>query len=408
MMPSDAILEKIIRQRHTQEMRGLDLVAGAHELLSDLAERERQVVAERFGLGAYERSETVTLEEIGSRLKVTRERVRQVIKGSLVKLRQLQAKHHEVVRFAHLAEELLRCYGGALEEQFFIETILDITGVGATERRRTIAYVTFLLNEVIVEAVERHPASSTRRAIYALPGADDRALNTVVEALVAVVDAAGAPLPIRDLLDRFRETTLYRAEHAALLDEPVQLGRQFFHVEESAAPSSNHREEERVLEAYLAAAAALDRNVFHRWGRRDWPTIHPRRMNDKIYLVLQHEGGPLHFTAISDRINAAGFDKKVAKPPSVHNELILDRRFVLVGRGTYALQEWGYKRGTVAEVVAELLRASPHGLAREQIVAEVLKRRLVKQQTVHLALMNRAHFKKLGNGRYQLANVPGA
>jgi hypothetical protein len=100
-------------------------------------------------------------------------------------------------------------------------------------------------------------------------------------------------------------------------------------------------------------------------------------------------------------VNAAGFDKKVAKPPSVHNELILDKRFVLVGRGTYALREWGYRPGTVSDVIVAIVKEKG-ALTREQLVSAVLARRIVKQQTIHLALLNRSLFEKDSDGRYTL------
>jgi len=95
------------------------------------------------------------------------------------------------------------------------------------------------------------------------------------------------------------------------------------------------------------------------------------------------------------------FDSKVAKAPSVHNELILDKRFVLVGRGLYALREWGYQPGTVVDVVRELLQKEG-SMKREQIVRAVLERRMVKKQTIHLALLNSTMFTKDKEGNYHL------
>ena len=57
-------------------------------VLQDLTETERQVVTLRFGLGGQE---PMTLESIGRRLGVTRERVRQIEAGALRRLRRLLA-----------------------------------------------------------------------------------------------------------------------------------------------------------------------------------------------------------------------------------------------------------------------------------------------------------------------------
>ena len=127
-------------------------------------------------------------------------------------------------------------------------------------------------------------------------------------------------------------------------------------------------------------------------------------MNDKIYLVLKKEGKPLHFNKITELINKVNFDHRRAYPPTVHNELILNDRYVLVGRGIYALSEWGYKPGIVADVLVDILKEAAHSMDREQLVKTVLEQRLVKKNTIHLALTDRSKFKKLPNGQYALAD----
>ncbi|MEK7098117.1 MAG: hypothetical protein AAB906_04690, partial [Patescibacteria group bacterium] len=123
---------------------------------------------------------------------------------------------------------------------------------------------------------------------------------------------------------------------------------------------------------------------------------------DKIYLVLKNNGKPMHFVGITEKINEISFDAKKANAATVHNELILDNKYILVGRGLYSLKEWGYKTGTVADVVVEILKNNPAGLTRDEIIEEVLKQRLVKRATIILALMNRDKFEKTENNKYKL------
>jgi RNA polymerase primary sigma factor len=62
------------------------------ELLDDLPPREREIVLDRFGLGASGDA-PMTLDAIGQRMGVTRERVRQIEASALLKLRRrLQAR----------------------------------------------------------------------------------------------------------------------------------------------------------------------------------------------------------------------------------------------------------------------------------------------------------------------------
>jgi RNA polymerase sigma factor (sigma-70 family) len=62
------------------------------ELLDDLPPKEREILLDRFGLGASGEA-PMTLEAIGQRMGVTRERVRQIEAAALLKLRRrLQAR----------------------------------------------------------------------------------------------------------------------------------------------------------------------------------------------------------------------------------------------------------------------------------------------------------------------------
>ena len=85
----------------------------------------------------------------------------------------------------------------------------------------------------------------------------------------------------------------------------------------------------------------------------------------------------------------------------VHNELILDNKYVLVGRGLYGLKDWGYKSGNVIDVIAEILDENDEALTREELIDKVLEKRLVKKATIILDLMNKNKFEK-AESRYTL------
>ena len=126
-------------------------------------------------------------------------------------------------------------------------------------------------------------------------------------------------------------------------------------------------------------------------------------MSEKAYLVLRKPGEPLHFNDITNLINETAFDKKIAYPATIHNELILDERYVLVGRGIYALKEWGYEPGTVLDVIVGILKKAGKPMTKDEIVEAVLKQRIVRKSTIFLALTNRDKIKKLPDGAYTLA-----
>jgi hypothetical protein len=86
---------------------------------------------------------------------------------------------------------------------------------------------------------------------------------------------------------------------------------------------------------------------------------------------------------------------------TVHNELIKDERFVLVGRGLYGLREFGLMPGTAREVIAYVLEEKGP-LHPKDIVKLVRDQRMIKDATIMINLQNKKHFTCLSDGRYCL------
>ncbi|MBI3273904.1 MAG: winged helix-turn-helix domain-containing protein, partial [Candidatus Colwellbacteria bacterium] len=133
-----------------------------------------------------------------------------------------------------------------------------------------------------------------------------------------------------------------------------------------------------------------------------WPEVAPKGVKDKAYIVLKKEGKPLHFMKITAKINELGLGKRPALKQTVHNELIKDKRFVLVGRGMYGLKEWGFREGTVKDILASLFREVQKPLSKDEIISRVLRERFVQRNTILLNLANGGDFVQLRDGRYTL------
>jgi hypothetical protein len=144
----------------------------------------------------------------------------------------------------------------------------------------------------------------------------------------------------------------------------------------------------------------LDSNAV---GLATWRAINPKTLRDKIFYILKSCKKPLHYIEISNKISTLSFDSKTINTQAVHNELIRHDGFVLIGRGIYALQEWGYNEGTVSDVITEILKEKGE-LKRDEIIAEVLKRRQVKKITIQLNLKNKPQFQRVGRDVYKLAD----
>ena len=151
------------------------------------------------------------------------------------------------------------------------------------------------------------------------------------------------------------------------------------------------------LDRYIGISKCIAENCFGQWGHASSSLVRPRGVRDMAYLVFQREGKPLHFLNVADLIRDLVAERNI-HAQTVHNELIKDDRFVLVGRGMYGLREWGYEPGTVRDIIVRLLQKDP--LTKEEIVDKVLDKRQVKANTILINLQNKKFFKKLTDGRF--------
>jgi hypothetical protein len=153
---------------------------------------------------------------------------------------------------------------------------------------------------------------------------------------------------------------------------------------------------------FLSISKKFAKNPFNDFGLSHWDEIVPKTARAKAYLVLKKHGKPLHYTEIATMINKVGFSKKTAYAQTIHNELIKDTKFVLVGRGMYALKEHGYVSGTAKEVLQKILKDNGP-LHQEKILQLVSEQRFLKENTIMLNLQNRKNFKRMPDGKYNIA-----
>ena len=189
----------------------------------------------------------------------------------------------------------------------------------------------------------------------------------------------------------------FRAETAQFISSLAKHGQV---VANTALSTIAHTTPDEI-QSFMSISKNIGSNVFNEIGLTKWPEIKPRGVRDKSYLVLKKEGNPKHFREITELINTANFSTRKAHIQTVHNELIKDDRFVLVGRGIYALAEWGYESGTVKEVIASLLRKEG-SQTKEQVIAHVMKTRMVKPNTVILGMQDKKLFSETESGHLTL------
>ncbi|HEX8389907.1 MAG TPA: sigma factor-like helix-turn-helix DNA-binding protein [Candidatus Saccharimonadales bacterium] len=319
-------------------------------------EREQEIISRRFGLS--DRKET--LEQIGDLLGITRERVRQLEKAILTRLKTAAEDGRLEI------EDVERYLVRELHEMGRAARLSDLTDrvkPGATDRDRShVAFVAELAPRLSVLSEN----DSYHHGVALSEHHDEKQLKKRVDQVVRTVKEHG--------------TTLTADELHGKLDY-------------------DHPDHVRALASLSKNLASL-KDV---WGLTKWPTVNPKNIRDKIYVILQETGKPMHFSEIATSIKDSDFKRKDVTTQAIHNELIKDKRFVLIGRGIYALNEWGYKKGTVADIITDVLKKAGEPLHRDEIVKRVLKDRQVKETTILLNLQSKPEFKRVAKATYSLA-----
>lgn len=344
----------------TTEATTVDIDGAVEAILGAVEqEREREIITRRFGL--YDRKET--LEQIGELLGITRERVRQLEKAILIRLK-IASDEGKVPAVLTVEKAIIR----ELSESGRLATVNDLTdtllGSKATPLSRArVAFAAALAPKLTTVDENDNYKAAVGIAEYG----DEKKIREQVDAVVAAVKKHGEPLTIEQL-------------HSQL----------------------NHEHPSHVRA--LATVSKHLSNLKDMWGLNKWPTVNPKNIRDKIYVILAENSKPMHFSEIAGSIKGSNFSRKNVTTQAIHNELIKDNRFVLIGRGIYALDSWGYTKGTVADTIADILKKSKEPLHRDEIVKRVLKSRQVKETTILLNLQSKPQFKRVAKATYALAD----
>ena len=337
-------------------------------ILKALPERTRVVISRRFSLNKSGKPET--LEAIGKSYGITRERVRQIENDGMKRARKVLENPEikdEFKKIRSYFEKKIEAAGGVKEERKLLEEISSI------EQKDNILFLLSLSDSLVREKEDDnfHPFWALNKDL-----------------------ASGAKKVSADFVKSLKEG-----------GEPESLESLYAGYKKSGGKFSLDAFSS-CLEISKDILKTLDGNKI---GLKSWPEVNPRTVKDKIKLILKEKEKPLHFKEIADMISGlneslAGRSNKNKRlhPQTVHNELIRNTDFVLVGRGYYALKDWGYNPGQVKDVIYQVLSASTDALPKEEIVSSVLKQRMVKESTILLNLQNKNFFVRDGEGKYKV------
>ena len=311
------------------------------ELLKELPQKQKDVISRRFGLNNGRKE---TLEQIGQDFNITRERVRQIEEDGLLKIKPKIASYKNV--FQHF-NQYFKKHGGLKKEEILLEDLGE---------KKHQAHIYLLLN--INEQFKKFSESANFYSFWTTDENSPESVEKNIDNIINKLKEANKPLSLKELISFCNN---------------------------------------KFLASYLEISKRILKNSDGLYGLREWPEINPKGVKDKAYLVFKKLKKPLHFNEIAGMIDGA-------LSQTVHNELIKDSRFVLIGRGIYALKEWGYESGQVKDVISRVLKESGP-LTQGEILEKVLKQRLVKENTILLNLSNKKNFLKDSEGRYKVSEI---
>ena len=328
------------------------------KITSNLQDRASDVIMNRFGLNTD--AERKTLEEIGKKYNITRERVRQIEEAALSLIKKGDAYKQEQAVFDEL-KNLINSLGSIVAEH---ELLPHISKDKAIQN-----HIHFYL--VLGDAFKKHREDNSFHTRWSV---DDEMAEKVHESL--------------------------RKLYASLKDEDLvietEMIKKFFDNMKDVAEQYKNEE---IAKRWLSMSKTISKNPLGEWGKTTSPNIRTRGVKDYAFLVMRRHGSPMHFREVADNISKT-FNRKTHYA-TCHNELIKDPRFVLVGRGMYALAEWGYKAGIARDIIKDILkREGP--MTKEQVVERVMKERYFKKNTILVNLVNPKFFKKNKAGLYTL------
>ncbi len=327
------------------------------KMLNTLEERPKAVLVYRFGLDS---SKPRTLESIGKEYGITRERVRQVEAFALNKIRQSDEFLNTEDVFTEI-KDIIDLEGGVVNEDDFLGNKVKVD-----EHK---SHLLFLL--VLSDLFQKIKENNYFHHTWVVDSERAQKIRQALDLLHKDID---------------RNTLFSKKEILSILAQHLEGTLQ-------------EKPKEDVLRSLLKISRIVKPNALGEWGVASSPHVNPRGMRDYAFLVMRKHGSPMHFTETANAIKDL-FNRK-AHMQTVHNELIKDNRFVLVGRGLYALKDWGYEGGVVRKVIEKIL-AKNNSLSKEEIIKRVLKERYIKENTILVNLQNKKFFKKDNQGFYTL------
>jgi transcriptional regulator with XRE-family HTH domain len=369
---TNSILDKVMAVQKEKLKSNFNPKQIVSELLKALNEREKEVLTKRYSLKGEKK---LTLESIGKKHGITRERVRQIENIAIKKAKSIAKKLNEIEDLKTSVNDLLDQYLGVLGEKTLITKVLNNEETDGPDENYHITK--FLIEKLLDDQYEIKKEDNEFTTAYRKKNHNWDEFYDAIKKVIQIFEKESEPIKEEKLWDAYEK--------------------------EPKINFKNNKITNDILLNYLIMSKKIEANPLGELGLTNWKSIIPKRMSDKIKLVMKNLEKPLHFRDIADEINKMNFDKKIAHPATIHNELILDDDYILVGRGIYALKKWGYEAGKVSDVVEKIIKKEGP-MTKKELIDQVLEKKLVKRTTINLAIINNKNIQKNKDGKYYLSS----
>jgi len=332
-------------------MKKVSFLTLAKKSIKTLKEKEQDILMSYFGIEGQRK----TLESIGKNYNITRERVRQIRNNAVLKIQKGADAVYQKMLLE--VEKFIKASGGIIPEEVLSEKFV------AEDKKNLSAFIFSLhTNPNLTLAKE----TDCHKKLWVHNGKTAKLISPACKELEKILNKNKKPMSLSDLISAFKKSPFYKKNQKYFTNG--------------------------LLKSLPHAAKSIIKTKTGDWGLSLWPEINPKNTRAKIHYILTEAGKPLHFRELTKRIAAENFQGKIPASTTVHNELIADKRFVLIGKGIYALALWGYKPGTVADVLKDILSKIKKGLTQEELISEVLKVRQISKNTVIMNLRSQKVF----------------
>ncbi len=265
------------------------------ESLTSLPDRSKSIIRQRFGI---DDNEAKTLDAIGKENNITRERVRQLVNVSIYQINESKSKDYE--RVQKIITDYIDSVGGIIFQERLLRYMSNNYSVNA-------GICNFYIHaSEYVNSIQNNSKKPFSFAVFK-KDFDFKKWNYVHDIVEKMLIKNDSVISFKDLKKE---------------------------INNEVGDLSSDR-----IKEYLYISRSVMNNPFDEWGFKNWGEINPRGVRDKVFLVLKHTDKTMHFREIAKAIDECGLSghNKSTHPQTVHNELIKDERFVLVGRGAYEL-----------------------------------------------------------------------